>query len=535
MLPTRLRDVLALTITMLVAVVAGLVWLTQSPQAGFTIVQRPGWEPWPPGCSERATPCASNGPNSPRYIVGTVTPGSDAVIAGVRSGMFVLGADGYALTELVDTTLYSPRSVGFVWRAPQSEARLIALADPGGSTIVQVDLGLLEDRFSYAIVVFVLGLLVLAGMIGGLAGAVPRGLAIPLACASAIPLLADPIGRLGTEVGGLAAMLAPVLASLLLADAIAAGIRRRPWRFVAIGAAVAAAAAAVLIPPARLLALLLVSLVPMAVLAGTQERNRSPLADADSPGPGWLLTAAVLPAVAVAGANATGIQWEWWLLAPTLAAILVGWRLASRRLARARLQQDLVVTVTEAERARLAAELHDVALQELTLLVRRLDASGQAEAAEMARSVAERLRELCGELHLPILDELGAGPALDWLVGQVAGATGEEIRLERSDPVRPPAGVELAVFRVAQEAISNAVKHGGPPVVVRYATTPTGATLAVDDAGPGLDVASRRIEPQPGHYGLATMQQRAEQIGALLSIRAWPHGGTRVSLEWRAP
>jgi signal transduction histidine kinase len=76
---------------------------------------------------------------------------------------------------------------------------------------------------------------------------------------------------------------------------------------------------------------------------------------------------------------------------------------------------------------------------------------------------------------------------------------------------------------------------------VRYATSPSAASLFVDDAGPGLDpgpewdLGRRRIEPKPGHYGLASMQQRAEQIGALLSIRAWPTGGTRVSLEWRAP
>ena len=206
-----------------------------------------------------------------------------------------------------------------------------------------------------------------------------------------------------------------------------------------------------------------------------------------------------------------------------------------RRVAQNRLQRDLVVTVTEAERARLAAELHDVALQELTLVVRRLDASGDTVSASLVRSVSEHLRELCGALHLPILDELGAGPALDWLVEQVATATGEDVRLERADPARPPAGVELAVFRVAQEAISNAVKHGGPPIVVRYVTSPSAASLFVDDSGPGGEVGRRSIAPRPGHYGLASMQQRAELVGALLSIRAWPSGGTRVSLEWKAP
>lgn len=95
--------------------------------------------------------------------------------------------------------------------------------------------------------------------------------------------------------------------------------------------------------------------------------------------------------------------------------------------------------------------------------------------------------------------------------------------------------MELAVFRVAQEAISNAVKHGGPPIVVRYVTSPSAASLFVDDAGSGLDFGRRAIAPRPGHYGLATMQQRAELVGALLTIQAWPSGGTRVSLEWKAP
>jgi NarL family two-component system sensor histidine kinase LiaS len=86
---------------------------------------------------------------------------------------------------------------------------------------------------------------------------------------------------------------------------------------------------------------------------------------------------------------------------------------------------------------------------------------------------------------------------------------------------------------VAQEAISNAVKHGGPPIVVHYTTSSSAASLFVDDAGPGLDADRLPIALRPGHYGLATMQQRAEQIGASLSIRSRPGGGTRVSLEWK--
>ncbi len=111
---------------------------------------------------------------------------------------------------------------------------------------------------------------------------------------------------------------------------------------------------------------------------------------------------------------------------------------------------------------------------------------------------------------------------------------GGEVRLERDDGTRLPADVELAFFRVAQEALANAVKHGRPPIVVRYRVSPTGATLTIDDAGPGIVPGAAEAAPAAGHFGLLGMQQRAEQIGALLDIRRWPSGGTHVALEWRS-
>ena len=416
----------------------------------------------------------------------------------------------------------------------------------------------------YSSIVFVLlGLLVFVGgtwwMRGGRAGAGLRGLAIPLAGACAVPLLAGPLAAWGALPAGAAAAIAPVFASLLLADAITALLVTRRWRAVALGIAVAGAGVASLVPLQVMVAGTGWDYLPT-WSSWTYARGggvvgaapRVPRSDARRHGdtaaagnaagrrgqPRTLLAACgrvharggdAHPVRRRQGAGAPGMSSRcgspsWWSRGR--------WAGASRR---NRLQRDLVVTVTEAERARLAAELHDVALQELTLVVRRLDTSGDTVSASMVRSVSEHLRELCGALHLPILDELGAGPALDWLVGQVVTATGEDVRLERADPARPPAGVELAVFRVAQEAISNAVKHGGPPIVVRYVTSPSAASLFVDDAGSGLEVGRQSIAPRPGHYGLATMQQRAELVGALLSIKAWPSGGTRVSLEWKAP
>ena len=201
---------------------------------------------------------------------------------------------------------------------------------------------------------------------------------------------------------------------------------------------------------------------------------------------------------------------------------------------RTQLQRDLAVAAAETERARLAADLHDDALQQLTMLVRTLDESGQKSAADEAREIATKLRSVVGDLRLPILDDLGAGAALEWLVERVEPLAGGPVKLERSGATRPPANVELAVFRVAQEALNNAIRHGRPPIAVRYDVRADGrVTLAIDDAGEGIGSEAAEEAPREGHFGLANMQQRAEQIGGLLDVRRWPAGGTRVALEWR--
>jgi signal transduction histidine kinase len=162
-----------------------------------------------------------------------------------------------------------------------------------------------------------------------------------------------------------------------------------------------------------------------------------------------------------------------------------------------------------------------------------LETAGDTEGAELGRTVADRLRAICGDLRLPILDDLGVGPALDWLVLRIERLAGGEVRLERTDGTRPPPEVELAIFRVAQEALANAVKHGRPPIIVRYRATDSGVSLSIDDAGPGIAPDAGAAAEQGGHFGLLNMQQRAEQIGAILDIRRWPSGGTHVALEWR--
>jgi signal transduction histidine kinase len=523
-LPIRVRDALALAVAGLVMLASAVVWLSREPGMGFTIVEADG-----------------------RYVVGSVSPGSEADFLGVRPGAAVTEANGASFDAAVAAYAGQPDPV----RALLASLGTVTVVGPSGPVALKVVLDSRVFVFRWSVIPFLLGVLVLAGgawWLNRRAGL--RGLAIPLAGASAVSLLAYPLVAWGAPAGAAA----PVLASLLVADATSAMIPAPRWRWAALAIAAAAAALAIALPvlatngglrwtAAWAVAwwpLLLISLVPMVALVATRPVFDDHLASTEHPPATWMIAAACAPAVTalllVTNASRDLVALY---VAPIWLIVLVAWREVGRRISRARLQSDLVVAVTEAERAHLAAELHDVALQELTLLIWRLDASGDVDAAAMARSISERLRELCGELHLPILDELGTGPALEWLVAQVAAATSEEVRLERADPARPPSGVELAFFRVAQEAISNAVKHGGPPIVVRYMTSPSAATLFVDDAGLDRGLAwnlGRRsvVAPRPGHYGLLTMQQRAEQIGALLSIRSWPGEGTRVSLEWKA-
>ena len=376
-------------------------------------------------------------------------------------------------------------------------------------------------------------------------------LAAPIALAVATPFLTRPLAATWDTAAVVAAGLLTTLAMLPLADGLWERIRGTSERR-SIGIAIAfceilaifVTFAIVQQPPSwtteltRWALVAAIPLLPGLAAAGPFdfEALRSPSASS-----GRLLESAEF---AVAGATPlfaiASLQTPLYsLLFVWIGFVVAAGRFTVRPLARlasrAQMQRDLVVAATEAERARLAADIHDDALQELTLLVRRLEASGDEEGAELGRTVAERLRAICGDLRLPILDDLGVGPALDWLVLRIERLAGGEVRLERADGTRPPPDVELAFFRVAQEALANAVKHGQPPIVVRYRATDIGASLSVDDAGPGIEADAGAVAERGGHFGLMNMQQRAEAIGAILDVRRWPGGGTHVALEWRAP
>jgi len=191
------------------------------------------------------------------------------------------------------------------------------------------------------------------------------------------------------------------------------------------------------------------------------------------------------------------------------------------------------------ERRRLAADLHDGVAQTLAHLRLELDmlahpdlgrVSDPERLARLAR-VADRtltdVRALISDLAAP-MPPGGLPDALREHVHAVQGSLGPSITLDAPEPTRAGALVEGQLLRIAQEAISNAVRHsGGTAVHVRLAPDPDGATrMTIDDDGCGLAPGAAR----DGGLGLDTMRERAHAIGATIAIGVREGGGTRVEV-----
>jgi signal transduction histidine kinase len=194
----------------------------------------------------------------------------------------------------------------------------------------------------------------------------------------------------------------------------------------------------------------------------------------------------------------------------------------------------------EAERARLARELHDVPLQELVAVIRRLEIKPGTEAeSEDLRTLAGHLRNVATELRPPVLDDLGLPAAIDFLAEETT-TPAVPVTAEVVDDTgfgaerRPPAAVELAMYRIASEAVGNALRHaGGSKVRIRASVAPDRVDLFVADDGSGLDDASARDAAKHKRLGLASMRRRAQAIDAELSINGSPRG-TEVRVVWQA-
>lgn len=205
------------------------------------------------------------------------------------------------------------------------------------------------------------------------------------------------------------------------------------------------------------------------------------------------------------------------------------------------LRDRLSLEATEAERGRLARDLHDVPLQGLAGVILRLDRVPEAREENVAlREVAAELRAIATELRPPILDDLGLPAAIGSLISATRRTSeGFEIADQVRDATndggsgRPPASVEIAVYRIVQEALANALRHsGGHHIVVEGVVAAERITLAVRDDGSGLAQAALDRATREGHLGVHSMRQRAQAVGAELSLRTGPEGGLEVGVRW---
>ena len=215
----------------------------------------------------------------------------------------------------------------------------------------------------------------------------------------------------------------------------------------------------------------------------------------------------------------------------------------------ARLGQVLRKTISaqEEERLRLARELHDETAQALAALTIALDRTrddlqaGSADARERileARSIAagllEEIRRLILGLRPSVLDDLGLVPAIRWLCEASLADRGIEVSIEAEQAgIRLPAHVEVTLFRITQEAVSNIARHAGAAHVrVGLRVTDGTARVTIVDDGRGFDVA-RTIGPagSDGSVGLVGMQERVGLLGGTIEIRSGAGRGTEIVVD----
>jgi len=190
-----------------------------------------------------------------------------------------------------------------------------------------------------------------------------------------------------------------------------------------------------------------------------------------------------------------------------------------------------LVREDEAQRKRIARDLHDTALQQLFFvkqgLFRHQDALGTQ--IDLLDDTIRTLRQTIRGLRPPLLDQ-GLTLALKGLVDEmrVMAGTSPGISLRSNADGQLPLSDEQAgvLYRIAQEALANALKHAeAKQVVVILEAKESGIRLSIADDGTGA------MEEKEGHYGLEGMRERASMIGAQLDLMAIPDQGTRVTIE----
>jgi signal transduction histidine kinase len=204
-----------------------------------------------------------------------------------------------------------------------------------------------------------------------------------------------------------------------------------------------------------------------------------------------------------------------------------------------------LVTVQEDERRRYSANLHDLVGQSLTVIgigletLRRMlpaaaSLTARASFEEMGKVLKETMvavRAVMSDLRPPLLDDYGLYAAIEWHARQLQSRAGLKVSLQgdKLEP-RPPAEVEMALFRIAQEALTNVAKHAGASSTTVSLTRIAGAVrLVIEDDGRGM-VQPRAANDGSGGWGMAVMRERAVAVGGEMRIEH-PGRGTRIVVD----
>jgi two-component system sensor kinase len=207
---------------------------------------------------------------------------------------------------------------------------------------------------------------------------------------------------------------------------------------------------------------------------------------------------------------------------------------------------DRMVSAQEADRRRIALELHDVIGQKLTALGIGLNILRHEVDVEPGDALDQRLDHLTGlleetvdeirgivkDLRPPVLDDYGLVAALHWYAERFSGHGGPRVLVRAADPVpRLAPRKELALFRIVQEAVTNAAKHSGG-TEVRVGVEAQGGTVRVSIEDNGGAPLAREPAPAPGAEGLGftAMRERAQSVGGLLRVVPGA-AGLRVTAE----
>jgi signal transduction histidine kinase len=199
----------------------------------------------------------------------------------------------------------------------------------------------------------------------------------------------------------------------------------------------------------------------------------------------------------------------------------------------------------EEERRRLARELHDDTLQSLIALNQRIQlaqlaladspaANSLAEIQTLMEQTMSDLRRFTRALRPIYLEDLGLVAALKMLTREVSQADNLRVEFHRMGSERRLAPeVELALYRMAQESLSNVARHAqASQASLNIAFKPEVVTMTISDNGRGFQVPASPAELAPGgHFGLLGLHERAELIGAHLDIQSSPGQGARVTVQ----